>query len=328
MARLSAPTLMLTAAFLFATMGVCVKLASALYSTGEIVFYRGLVGSLFMGWWAYRRGGSLRTRVPGMHFWRSGVGVTALMLWFYSIGQLPLGTAVTLNYMSSVWMALFLIGGAVVVGSQGNAGPPQVSLSPAGGGPGAARTWGRSPRIDGRLIATVLTGFAGVALVLRPTLDQHQLWAGLIGLLSGMLAALAYLQVAALGRMGEPDWRTVFYFSVGCIVAGAGLASFSGLHGHTLRGAALLLAMSLLATTAQMMITRAYAIGKALSNASLQYMGIAFSTGYGVLLFGDRLSATALAGMLLIVGAGLAATLLRSRTAPAAFVATTPPNEL
>ncbi|OYV01329.1 MAG: hypothetical protein CFE45_05325 [Burkholderiales bacterium PBB5] len=28
--------------------------------------------------------------------------------------------------------------------SQGNAGPPQVSLTPAGGGLGAARPWGRS----------------------------------------------------------------------------------------------------------------------------------------------------------------------------------------
>ena len=52
----------------------------------------------------------------------------------------------TLNYMSSVWMALFLIGGAVLVGGA---------------------------RIDGRLIAAVLAGFAGVALVLRPTLDQR-----------------------------------------------------------------------------------------------------------------------------------------------------------
>ena len=60
----------------------------------------------------------------------------------------------------------------------------------------------------------MLLGFAGVALILRPTIEQDQLWHGLIGLLSGMIAATAYLQVTALGRAGEPEYRIVFYFSL------------------------------------------------------------------------------------------------------------------
>jgi drug/metabolite transporter (DMT)-like permease len=59
---------------------------------------------------------------------------------------------------------------------------------------------------------------------------------------------------------------------------------------RTRRGVALLLAVGVLATTAQVMMTRAYAIGKPLVNASLQYLGIAFSFGYGVLLFNDALT--------------------------------------
>ena len=48
------------------------------------------------------------------------MGVASLTLWFYAIGGgLPLATAMTLNYMSSVWMALFLIGGAVIMGGLG-----------------------------------------------------------------------------------------------------------------------------------------------------------------------------------------------------------------
>jgi len=282
---------MLAASFLFATMGVCVKLASAHYAAAEIVFYRGLIGALFIAGLVRLRGGSLRTSVPAMHFWRSLSGTCALVLWFYAIGHLPLATAMTLNYMSSVWMALFLIGGAVMLGSD---------------------------RVDGRLVGTVLVGFAGVALVLRPTLDQNQLWYGLAGLSSGMLSALAYLQVTALGRAGEPEYRVVFYFSLGGMAAGALLmAGVSGVHPHTATGLALLLATGVLATVAQIMMTRAYAIGRTLSNASLQYLGIAFSFGYGVLLFDDPVTWMALAGMLLIVCAGLAATLLRSRRAPA-----------
>ena len=287
---MSAPMLMVLSSLLFASMGVCVKLASALYGTGEIVFYRGVIGALFIYALTRWRGGSVRTRVPAMHAWRSVVGVSALMLWFYAIGRLPLATAVTLNYMSSVWMALFLIGGAVMLGAN---------------------------KVDARLVATVLAGFAGVALVLQPTLERDQFQAALAGLLSGMLSAMAYLQVTALGRAGEPEYRVVFYFSLGGATAGGTLALLSGLHSHTWRGAALLLATGLLATTAQMAMTRAYAIGRTLSNASLQYMGIAFAFVFGVLVFDDPVTGLALAGMVLIVGAGLVATRLRQRAAPA-----------
>ena len=287
---MNASALMVLASLLFATMGVCVKLASELYATAEIVFYRGMVGALILAVVAWRQGGTLRTPVPAMHFWRSVSGVLALGLWFYAIGNLPLATAMTLNYMSSVWMALFLIGGAVMLGTS---------------------------RVDGRLIATVLLGFIGVALILRPTIEENQLWHGLIGLLSGMLAATAYLQVTALGRVGEPVYRVVFYFSLGGMLLGlVGTAVSGGLTPHTWKGALLLMAVGLLATIAQMMMTRAYAVGRPLVNASLQYLGIVFSFVYGALLFHDKVTWMGVLGMTLIVVAGLGATLLRTRSAP------------
>lgn len=292
MPSMPAPLLMVLASLLFATMGVTVKMAATQYGPGEIVFYRAAVGFVFIFTLTRLNGVSLRTRLPAMHFWRSLSGVVSLSLWFYALAHLPLATAMTLNYMSSVWMALFLIGGAVMVG-------------------------GRETRIDGRLVGTVLLGFVGVALVLRPSLGQDQLWAGLLGLLSGMLSAMAYLQITALGRAGEPEQRVVFYFCVGGMVAGGIMMALGGHSPHTLRGVALLMATGLLATTAQVMMTRAYAIGRPLSNASLQYLGIAFSFGFGVWLFDDPVTASALGGMLLIVGAGLAATFLRARRAPA-----------
>lgn len=286
---MQAPVLMILASLLFASMGVCVKYASAYYTTGEIVFYRGLVGATVIAIVAWRRGGSLRTSVPAMHFWRSLSGVLALCLWFYAIAQLPLATAMTLNYMSSVWMALFLLGGAIAVGGS---------------------------RIDGRLIATVLIGFAGVALILRPTIERDQLWHGLVGLASGMLSATAYLQVTALGRIGEPEYRVVFYFSLGGIAAGALTMFATGVSPHSAFSVALLLAVGLLATLAQLMMTRAYATGKTLVNASLQYLGIVFAFLYGVVLFDDPVTWMAMVGMALIVAAGVAAAFLRSRVAP------------
>ena len=58
---MAAPLLMLVASFLFATMGVCVKLASAHYAPGEIVFYRGLIGAVTIAGMTRWRGGSLRS---------------------------------------------------------------------------------------------------------------------------------------------------------------------------------------------------------------------------------------------------------------------------
>ena len=75
--------------------------------------------------------------------------------------------------------------------------------------------------------------------------------------------------------------------------------------------------MGAFATIAQLLMTRAYGTGRTLVVASLQYLGIAFAFLYGVLLFGDRVTWMALAGMGLIVGAGLGASLLRSQAAPA-----------
>jgi len=284
-----APLLIACASLLFALMGLCVKLASAHYTAGEIVFYRSLIGMGLMVVALKVRGGSLRTPVPAMHFWRSASGVIALCLWFYAIGHLPLATAMTLNYTSSVWMALFLIGGAA---------------------------WAENGRggIDGRLVAAVLAGFGGVALILRPTIEQQQLWYGLVGLASGLLAAMAYLQLTALGRAGEPETRIVFYFSLGGVVAGALLTGADGGPSpHTADGVALLLAIGGLASLAQLMMTRAYSIGQTLSNAALQYLGIVFSFGFGVWLFDDPVTPMAIGGMLLIAAAGLTATLLSRR---------------
>ena len=195
---------MLAAAFFFATMAVCVKFASEYFNSAELVFYRGLLGMFFMWALARTRGVTLATRFPGMHMWRSLVGVISLGAWFYAIAHLPLATAMTLNYMSSVWIAAFLVGGALLMG-----------LLPARG-----QTPTASVASQGPLVLTVITGFIGVVMMLRPTIEQNQAFAGLIGLMSGLLAAFAYMQVMALARVGEPETRTVFYFAVGSAAAG------------------------------------------------------------------------------------------------------------
>lgn len=289
---------MLFASFVFTLMGVCVKLASSTYSVAEIVMYRGIVGVLFLSGLIAIQGGTFRTQLPWHHVWRGIVGVTALWLWFYSIGKLPLATGMTFNYMAPIWIAaiLFTVG-----------------------------WWRGQNKFEWGLTIAIACSFIGVTMLLQPSFDANQWFASLVGLASGVLSALAYLQVRALGQMGEPEYRVVFYFSLTGLLAGL-IGTITGAFGgsmtpwnaHSGKGIALLLAIGVTATAAQMAMTRAYRLGKTLVTANLQYTGIVFSSMWGVLIWGDVLSWTGWLGIAIILASGLAATYYNTRKAAAA----------
>jgi S-adenosylmethionine uptake transporter len=285
---------MILASLFFATMSVCIKFASSHFHTFELVFYRGLIGMVIMASLCRAQGVALKTPIPLMHVWRSVIGVASLSAWFYAIAHLPLATAMTLNYMSGVWVAAFLVGGTLVMGRLQDASR------------------------QGPVVLTVLTGFAGVIMILRPTIEQNQLFAGVIGLLSGLGAALAYMQVAALGRMGEPESRTVFYFSIGTTIVGGTAMLFTGASDWVWPQVLWLLPIGLLAALGQLCMTKAYTRGATMLVANLQYSGIVFAALYGLLLFGDVIPLIGWAGMALIIASGIAATALRKRALPQA----------
>ncbi|MDL2284775.1 DMT family transporter [Oxalobacter sp. OttesenSCG-928-P03] len=281
---------MIFAAFLFSVMGVCVKLLSNTYSTPEIVMYRSLIGAVFMLFVVLGRKGSFRTRFFWQHLWRGVIGVTAHGLWFYAMVFLPLATAVTLNYMSPIWIAAFLF----MIGF-----------------------FRRRVGFEWRLVFAIVASFVGVALLLRPTIHAEQWIAGLVGLASGILAALAYLQVRRLGELGEPEYRVVFYFCVigticaalACVV-NAYLPGGDGIiwHTHDGYGFFLLVIIGVTAAVAQIAMTRAYHLGKTLVTANLQYTGIVFSSVWGILIWDDRLGFYGWLGMIIIMGSGVATT--------------------
>jgi S-adenosylmethionine uptake transporter len=281
---------MILASLFFSFMSVCVKFAANYFNTFELVFYRGAIGTLIMAVACHRKGFSLKTPVPKMHIWRSVVGVTSLAAWFYAIAFLPLATAMTLNYMSGVWVAAILVGQTVLLGSLRQA-KQQVPVA-----------------------LTVIVGFVGVIMILRPTFEQNQIFAGLVGLASGMLAALAYLQVATLGRVGEPVERTVFYFSLGAATSGAVCMLFSGTSEWVWPQAWWLLPIGILAALGQWCMTRAYNDGATMVVANLQYSGIVFSAFFGLFLFGDQIPFMGWAGIFVIVLSAIASTALRARS--------------
>jgi S-adenosylmethionine uptake transporter len=281
---------MVLASLFFSSMSVCVKFAATHFNTFELVTYRGAIGTLIMAALCQRKGISLKTPVPKMHIYRSIVGVISLTAWFYAIAKLPLATAMTLNYMSGVWVAAFLVGSTLWVGTFKNA-TRQLPV-----------------------VLTVIIGFAGVVMTLRPSFEQNQILAGLVGVASGMIAAMAYLQVAALGRVGEPVERTVFYFSLGAAVSGGISMLFFGVNEWQWPSALWLLPIGILAALGQWCMTQAYTDGATMVVANLQYAGIVFSALFGLFLFGDQIPLIGWAGMSLIVLSGIAATALRDRS--------------
>ncbi|MCU0804363.1 MAG: DMT family transporter [Burkholderiales bacterium] len=275
---------MLVASLCFALMGALVKVASAEYSAAQIVFFRGLFGVLAIGGFALASGRTLATPVPRMHLTRGLVGFSALVLWYQAIASLPLATATTLNYTSPLFIALFTF--AVL-----------------------------REREDWRLGAAILAGFAGVALVLRPTVAAESLADGLFGLASGALSAAAYLQVRHLARLGEPEWRIVFFFSLTMSVATGLWMLVAGAQPLTPGGAAILFGVGLLATLAQLALTRAYARGRTLAASSLAYATVAFAAVIGWIAWDDTLGFGAWIGIALVVASGVAATVVSAAPA-------------
>ena len=262
---------MLVASLLFGCMGVFVKLGAAHFSHVELVFYRSFFGMLLAYGIMRQQHVALATRHGRAHLWRGLSGTAALVLFFYCITILPLATAVTLNYTAPLFLVMLLF-----------------------------RDTFNLP-----LTGAIALGFCGVVLLLHPTLQQDQLLPGLLGLISGFLAGVAYLNVRQLGLMGEPDIRTVFYFSLVASI-GSGIWMLSGtMHPITLKNFGILLGIGSTATLAQLAMTRAYRVGKTLVVGSLAYSTIVFASLFGMLLWDETLSPSSWLGMAFIIASGM-----------------------
>jgi len=265
---------MLVAGLLFGCMGVFVKLGAAHFSYGELVFYRSFIGLLIVYLIMRSQRVGIATQYWRNHLWRGISGSVALGLYFYCITVLPLATAVTLNYTAPLFLTLL----TMLVFKEKFHLPLSIAIA---------------------------LGFGGVVLLLQPTLQHDQLLPGVLGLISGFLAGVAYLNVKQLGIIGEPDTRTVFYFSLTATIGSGVWMLFDTVHTITAQSFAILLGIGSTATLAQLAMTRAYRTGNTLVVGSLAYSTIVFASVFGMMLWKEVLPLTSWLGMALIIAGGV-----------------------
>lgn len=267
---------MLVAGLCFAIMSIFVKLGAAQFSAAEMVFYRSLTSMLACWALLARAGQPVRTRRLGSHVHRGVSGFVSLFMFFYALTTLPVATAMTLNYTSPVFLAVLL----TVLARE---------------------------RPSPRLVATLLLGFGGAMLLLRPTLSGDQLFPGIVGLASGAIAAVAYWNVRELVQAHEPEGRVVFYFALFSTLGALVWMLPQRWTPLSLDNVWMILGVGIMGTAGQITMTRAYGKGSPLTAAALSYSGIVFSSVLGILVFHDVVGWVSWLGIALIVAAGIVA---------------------
>lgn len=175
---------MVVAAVFYAVYGVCIKFAS-LEGIGawEVLFYRSFFGLVVFFIMMHREGTSMRTQHPWAHAVRSLAGVAAIVAGIYSLSHLNLGLAMTLNYTAPLFLGTFVVIWSLLHHSHIN--------------------WG--------LMASLAAGFAGVVILLGPTIRPDEYFAAGVGIAAGGFTALATGFVKRLGSYHEPLSRIIFF---------------------------------------------------------------------------------------------------------------------
>ncbi len=261
-------------------MAACIKLAATHgVPQGQIVFYRGLISLLLIYAVLRWRGLPLATPHWKAHLSRSIVGFGSMITFFGAISRLPLGTAVTLIYLSPL-----LLGGMLLVINRERPHPI--------------------------LVLALLGGLCGVVLLLRPSYDSSQMFGVILGLVSAVAAASSALNIRALTNLQEPSWRVVLYFTLFVTMASLPWFVVSQPSSIDATGLLYLLGTGVLATIGQVLYTMAFQRGHALLVAMLGYSQVIFTSLLGYWLWHDALVWASWIGMAMITVSGLLATMV------------------
>lgn len=284
---------MLLAALGFSLMGGAAKILKGSFGAGQLVLWRNLVGLIvliagFMAKPPVNKGGKFH-----LLLFRGLMGTTALYTLIYCILHIPLGTAMTYNLTSSLFIAVF--------------------------------SFILFREYHGRIVLlAVLLGFLGMLLIYKPAM--HFPWYyHAAGLISGITSAFAYITVNRLA--GHYDSRIIVLSFIG---TGVFVPAVFMLLRYMFQLPAddvffikwrwptgiewfYILWLGLAALFGQYFVTKAYGADKAGIVSSIGYANIIFSVFIGMALgdaFPDWMSSL---GILFIIGSGVLISLFKSK---------------
>ncbi|MGL6270017.1 MAG: DMT family transporter, partial [Chitinophagaceae bacterium] len=177
---------MLLAALGFSLMGASAKLLKGSFNAGQLVFYRNAIGLIFLSVSLIRYPPDQSGGKTGWLIFRGLMGTTALYTLLYCILHMPLGTAMTYNLTSAIFIALF--------------------------------SFLFFREYHGRIVLlAVLIGFAGMVMVYKP--GMHLPWYyHIAGLISGVSSAIAYLTVGRLANYYDSRMIVLSFLVSGVIL--------------------------------------------------------------------------------------------------------------
>ena len=257
---------MFLSTFFFAMANVCVKQVAHLPAM-EIVFFRCLIGVAFCYYGLKRANASLKGSNRTILLLRGIFGTTALYFFFVTVQNIPLASAMTIQYLSPIFtviIGIFLLREKVRV--------PQWFF--------------------------YALAFTGVLFIEQVDNRVEPLYLAL-GILSAFGSGMAYNLVRSLKEKEHP-LTVVFHFQLTGMIAGLIFTIFNWTTPAGWDWFYLIL-IGIFSQLGQIFLTDALQKEKAASVAIIVYTGLIYGLSIGWLYFGEAQDAASLFGMLLVV---------------------------
>ncbi len=278
--------LMLLATITFAFMGGFVKLLSHSISSLELTFFRNIFGVVIIIFALFKTPTTSKGGKPFLLFFRGFIGFLALLAYFYNMAHIPLGVATTYNKTSPLFLAFFAW---IFLGE----------------------------KLAKSAIIALILGFIGIIFIAKPDgfdLDKYTI----LGIFSGIGAALAYTSIRELRKYYDTRIIALSFMSVGTIGPLILMIissyynfdqSFDFLFSKFVMPQGVqwlyIIALGVLATISQLLMTKAYTLTKAGIIGTITYAQILFGTIVGIILGDNIPDILTILGMILIILAGV-----------------------